>query len=179
MSERAAIDPLAQAVLATSAEVAGLCDKIDHLELAEVEGVLARATALVEAVAARCPDVAPVEDVVAAAADKAHRRTVKYGPAHGAGVPADPPLATWEALRGYVESCDRLSDPDFMGRARPAQLRHLSYSFPKLAGSLVGRADDVTAGDLVKCLQLGVRVVSACRARFEDDPVTSPPRLRR
>lgn len=191
---------LTTTLLRTSARVAGLCDAIDHLELAEVPEILAQAEALARTAVVSWADRATVEELVDDVVARAAKRRAKYAPGTwlslpcrccvpappAAGTPGRAPaspslLRTWEDLRDHLEWSDRLSDPDFMGRARPAQLRHLSYTFPKLAAALADSTADGPADPArlaSQCLMLALRVTSVCRARFDDATISRPPTVR-
>jgi hypothetical protein len=171
---------LASSLLQASAQVAGLCDAIDHLELAEVAGLRSGAEALARAAVVSWIGQAPVEDLADDLLARTERRRARYAPAgaaRGVSTPV-PPVGTWEGLRAHLEWSDGLSDLDFMGRDRPAQLRHLSYSFPQLAAKLADPARD-QAALAPQCVMLALRLTSVCRARFDDAPVAEPPTVRR
>lgn len=168
---------LAATVLQASARVAGLCDAIDHLELAEVSGILDRAEELARAAVRVWVDRSPVDDLVGEVVDRAARRRGRYAPPGPVDAPPRPRVTTWEDLRGHLEWSDSRSDPDFTGRDRPSQLRHLSYSFTKLAAKLADGTDPYRVAPA--CLMLALRATSVCRARYDDTDIGRPPSVRR
>jgi hypothetical protein len=173
-------DPLGSALLRTSAQVAGLCDAIEHLELVEVAGILEQAEALARAAVTTWIERSPVARLVDDLVDRSAKRRVKHTP-WDPSPPSGrtPQITTWEQLRGHLAWSDTQSDLDFMGRERPAQLRHLSYSFPKLAAKLADEGIGDPARLAPQCLLLAFRVITVCRAHFDDATIAQLPSVRR
>jgi hypothetical protein len=164
---------------AASAEIAGFCDAMEHVEVSERRDVAAAAAQMLAVAAGMWSGTAT--ELAAAAVARLRQRISKRSLDEGdmAGFDAAvagraPSLATVHAA---VADHDRRVEPDFVGRPRMDQLRHLSYTGPKLlAKALAASAPPARDKVAVELTLLGVRLLAVVRmplpAQHEpgDDP---------
>ncbi|HZM75052.1 MAG TPA: hypothetical protein VFC19_04960 [Candidatus Limnocylindrales bacterium] len=156
-------DALTRRLAEASAQVAAFCDAMEHVELAERRDIASAAEAMLD-VAREVWSVAP-QALAAAAIARLRKRIAKRSPEDLAAfdaVVADAP--TLASVRAAVNEHDSLIEPDFVGRPRMDQLRHLSYTGPKLlAKALTASADPELDKVAVELTLLGVRLLAVVR----------------
>lgn len=160
---------LARRLADASAQVAAFCDAMEHVEPTDVRDIASAAEAMLQ-VAREVWSGAPHELAPAAIA-RLRKRIAKRSPEDLAALDAavDTGSPTLASVRAAVSEHDTRIEPDFVGRPRMDQLRHLSYTGPKLlAKALAASTDPALDKVAVELTLLGVRLLAVVRLPLPD-----------
>jgi hypothetical protein len=149
---------------AAAAEIAKVCDAMEHVEIYERRDVAAAAAVMLEA--GRELWTGSATELPAAAVARLRQRISNRAPGDVAAFDTaiggcDRSLADVSAA---VTDHDRRIEPDFVGRPRMDQLRHLSYTGPKLLAKALTASTPAARNKVaIELTLLGTRLLAVVR----------------